>query len=478
VTYARLRFALLKENADTMQVAAEVARCLGVRRVGLAGTKDKRAVTTQWATADGVSRSKLEETLLRESGRFRLGNVTDVSRGLELGDLRGNRFEIALRGCEGNERLEEVASEACGNVERVGFVNYFGLQRFGAGGASNAVVGKQLLDGHWQEAVDSILAVRSVDDLETRRAKRLYFSESPSSESVAAAARALPRQMHVEKTVLFGLAKALQKRRAENAYEAALGALPKNQRVMYLHAHQSKVWNLVASSRLTRGTRVLPGDLVLRSDVVSSRDLSVDSASVHVVDATTLGDYSIYDVVLPLPGHAVQYPSFDGAHDAYAATDALPSHRYLRSDSLPSLAGAYRRLLVKPTHFHWRLVPYASSYDQLLDTDLDRLASSVLEDDPPSLPKRKAASSGRAPPQKRPKHDDDETKKHTALVVGFELPASSYATVCLRELTKSSMAKSAHVNLRTWGAADEPPSQQPGRSATVLGQKKRRCSIM
>ena len=50
------RFALYKENCDTMAVVGALARALRCKAssVGYAGTKDRRAATTQFATATGT----------------------------------------------------------------------------------------------------------------------------------------------------------------------------------------------------------------------------------------------------------------------------------------------------------------------------------------------------------------------------------------------------------------------------------------
>ena len=48
-----LRFALYKENQDTMSAVSQLCRQLHLTHtdaVGYAGTKDKRACTTQWCT--------------------------------------------------------------------------------------------------------------------------------------------------------------------------------------------------------------------------------------------------------------------------------------------------------------------------------------------------------------------------------------------------------------------------------------------
>mgnify|MGYP003387173539 CR=1 FL=1 len=61
-----------------------------------------------------------------------------VKEPLQLGKLRGNRFEIVLREVSCEAGLVEASCRAL--AER-GFINYYGLQRFGKGGAGNHLIG-------------------------------------------------------------------------------------------------------------------------------------------------------------------------------------------------------------------------------------------------------------------------------------------------------------------------------------------------
>lgn len=73
--------------------------------------------------------------------------------------LQGNRFIIALRNVIGNE------SQILANLEslkEVGFINYYGSQRFGTRHVPTHYIGKQLILGRWQKV---IRLVRCFSDL-------------------------------------------------------------------------------------------------------------------------------------------------------------------------------------------------------------------------------------------------------------------------------------------------------------------------
>lgn len=107
---------------------------------------------------------------------------------------------------------------------------------------------------------------------------------------------------------------------------------------MYIHAYQSLIWNEMVSRRLaTHGLQLCEGDLVpdecaetenddeILDDEIEENDESKDGASdsetAHhqapsqlKVKALTKADiesnkYSIFDMVMPLPGHDVTYPA-------------------------------------------------------------------------------------------------------------------------------------------------------------------------
>ncbi len=62
--------------------------------VTYAGTKDRRAVTTQWMS---IRRGDANKLLSLKLNKLRFGNFEFRDKPLSLGDLKGNRFVIALR---------------------------------------------------------------------------------------------------------------------------------------------------------------------------------------------------------------------------------------------------------------------------------------------------------------------------------------------------------------------------------------------
>jgi len=123
---------LTKENWETHHLIRDLSRQLGIseERIGIAGTKDKRAVTTQLMSIRGVSEEQLSHVDLP---RVRLEPLGRANKGIGLGDLRGNDFDITVRNiamqpAECEARLKAVDSGISGAG---GVPNFFGYQRFG-----------------------------------------------------------------------------------------------------------------------------------------------------------------------------------------------------------------------------------------------------------------------------------------------------------------------------------------------------------
>lgn len=133
---------LEKVGHTTAHVLRELSAQLGVRDrdLGVAGLKDRHAVTTQWISLP----AKFEPRL----AGFSLDGVRilDVSRHgnkLGLGHLRANRFVVRVREAAGQAPLAETT---LAELTRLGVPNYFGPQRFGLGGL-NAEEGLRVLRG-------------------------------------------------------------------------------------------------------------------------------------------------------------------------------------------------------------------------------------------------------------------------------------------------------------------------------------------
>jgi tRNA pseudouridine13 synthase len=117
-----------KIDLDTREAVRRIARALGVheRDSGVAGMKDRRAITTQWASFGRGEAERLNDS---EIDGVRVLEVSRHTNKLRTGHLRANRFDILVRG-GAHDTIDDVRARL-DELARRGVPNYYGEQRFG-----------------------------------------------------------------------------------------------------------------------------------------------------------------------------------------------------------------------------------------------------------------------------------------------------------------------------------------------------------
>ncbi|GAB4855407.1 hypothetical protein Ancab_024030 [Ancistrocladus abbreviatus] len=490
-----LRFNLYKENKDTQEALRLIGKMLGVqpRSFGFAGTKDKRSVSTQMVTIFKQRASRLASLNERLIG-IKVGDFCYVNEGLVLGQLQGNRFTITLRGVVADS--EDTIKASADALGQHGFVNYFGLQRFGSGTVPTHLVGAALLRGEWKAAKCQVFFLTWILNLQrdTVRKIREYYKESNDIDGTL---RKLPHNMVAERAILQCLKK------CPVNYLQALKAIPRTLRMMYVHSYQSYLWNHAASIRVQKfgAEGVVLGDLVYCKEESSKDAMGVNSLAyeddistemfdcgnpdeipepdvtedrrhpVKVMDAEDLvkGNYSIEDVVLPLPGSRAIYPGNDIAnvyHDLARKDNIslMESVHNVKEFSITSMTGGYRQVFQKPSDYEWEILTYNDGNRPLAETDLDVIAKSkpvtVICGDNTNNNKVNHSHVASMPDScegegKFPSTDEADGVRESsnaqisqlALKLCFTLPTSSYATMAIRELLKTSTSVAFHKTL-------------------------------
>jgi len=469
-----LHFTIYKENKDTMEVISYLARQLqmNAKAFQFAGTKDRRAVTVQRASAYRVEGHRLsyQNRLLRNAS---VGDFEYQKRGLELGDLKGNEFVITLRECQmehaqnlsSGEKLsatEKAVFEACQNLHQKGFFNYYGMQRFGTFSTRTDAVGVKLLQEDFQGACEAILhyspnilaaaqdagSLEQISSDDKARAEAIYIFQQTGRWNEAL--NKLPKKFSAEGNIIRHLA------RNPRDYFGAIQMIQRNLRLMYVHAYQSLVWNFAVGERWKLfGNQVVEGDLVLvnehkekepaagptSEEVDADGEIIVqptDDDGAQVVDdhferarALTMkeaasGKYNIFDVVLPLPGYDIVYPA-NAMMDFYKSfmgderRGGLDPFAMRRKQKDFSLSGGYRKALARiEIGYDVRVRAYKDDNEQFVQTDVEVI---------------KRGSSGQ---QMLDAADQNAAAgDKLAVILKMQLGSSQYATMALRELSKS-----------------------------------------
>jgi tRNA pseudouridine13 synthase len=257
-TGAHAAFRVRLRNWKTNRFAGQAARLLNVHReqVAFAGMKDKRAVTEQWFTAKVPvpalsALSSLADVEVLESYATRKSHFP--------GAHTGNRFVLRVRDSTKDKGTVEATAEA---IRKEGGVpNFFGPQRFGGHFRPvTHLVGRAIVEGDLEEAVRLYVGnPMSMEQEEAQAARRLY----DETRDPAAALAIYPPKLDPERDILWRLTK------KPGDWRNALNALPPNLLQLFVHAHQSWLFNQIISARVAAGLGVStahPGDLVMGID--------------------------------------------------------------------------------------------------------------------------------------------------------------------------------------------------------------------
>jgi len=316
--YPELLVRVTLADWDTNDFAKRISDALEMsrERVSWAGTKDKRAVTTQLFTLRNVDPDDLPE--IRGAEIEPLGRA---GRGLSFGDLAGNAFEIRVADAvaDAEDRVADVVDDLAtfaggdgddvdpddadpvDDAATVGVPNYFGQQRFGSVRPVTHRVGLAVVRGDFREAVRLYAGNSSAAEPDDTRAGRDRVDaafgiaeDAQAGDSVGvddgagddsgvvadgtgdgdwgACLDVVPRKLRFERSMLSRLAEhdvAPSAPPDDEAWRDALEAVPSNLQRLFVNAAQSVLFNRIASERLRRG---LPFDRPVAGDVACFAD--------------------------------------------------------------------------------------------------------------------------------------------------------------------------------------------------------------
>jgi len=248
------------QNWETNRLIRQLAKSLRISRskIGFAGTKDKRAITTQLmsfqAPMEDVIALHIHQVTIRDAYRSR--------REINIGDLVGNSFCITVRDCQlkGGELRESIEQTERGLNDLGGFPNFFGVQRFGALRPITHIVGKHLVHGDFQQAVMAYVGNPTEAESEESRSVREALEKSRDFQE---AITTYPKKLTFERMVIGHLV------RYPDDYVGAIKTLPENLQMMFVHAYQSYLFNRILSERIRRElplNQPLVGDILLPAD--------------------------------------------------------------------------------------------------------------------------------------------------------------------------------------------------------------------
>jgi tRNA pseudouridine13 synthase len=274
-------FRMKKTGMDHFQAIAILSEKTRIQRsdFGYAGTKDRRAVTSQLISIPRIPRETLERLSIKG---IEISDIFESDKPIKLGDLVGNRFHITVRNVEEKER--PLVLKNLKKVKEKGFTNLFGEQRFGSMRSANHIIGKAIIKRDFEKAVMIFLTQAGSESGENETARARLAKEKDFRRALAYFARSLT----YERIMLEHLSV------NPDDFPGALRALPKLLGRMFIHAYQSHIWNEVAEKIGKDGMIPILGSKTILDNYPESKEIL---RKIMIGEAIKPSDFVIKDMM-------------------------------------------------------------------------------------------------------------------------------------------------------------------------------------
>ena len=454
-----LLFSLLKKNIDTIGALEYISRLLhrNQKMLKFAGNKDKRAITTQRISSYntlpgeliGLTKGK------RWNKNIEISNFSFTDKELRLGQLKGNQFCVCFRFIEGLSNIKSDLDIITKSLNEKGFVNYFGMQRFGVGIVPTHKIGKCVIKKMWKEAFINIISTDKMYDamkqvgLNSKDiAKEIFDLEDKNKQmSIISDILLVLPKFSTESKLLINY-----KKTGKNSFQSSFKSLSKQLQILYPHSYQSYIWNLTVSYRLKKyGRKLIVGDIVKKHESLyqeknqeedcdipdeeddkkkmeensnENRNEKMDKIFVDNFDYITeenINKFTFDDLVIPIVGYEIYYPKND-------IKDYIIE--LLKKDDLSFKDFEYQAVSFNATGY----------FRKVVEKPLNKLTYEIVQHDDPDIDLQ-------TPYYNIKPHPQPIGNKYTSVRFVFQLPQSTYATMLFRELTKSSSAGTYQAGL-------------------------------
>ena len=216
-------YLLKKSGIDTNHALADIEKRYGLVLKSL-GLKDANAKTAQYV----YTYKKINSLEEYNGKKYSAQRVGFVKKPISKKDMLGNYFEIRV------SDLNDALPSFSGNEN---ILNFFGYQRFGSKRPITHLVGKSIIKGDYEEAIEYLLSFSSKYDSEKNNEIRKLISERNSESEII---ELLPYSMDIERNLLRQLSN-------DNDSKNAIRSIPLTLRRFYIQAYQSFLFNKTLS---------------------------------------------------------------------------------------------------------------------------------------------------------------------------------------------------------------------------------------
>ena len=257
-------FNLVKVKKDTFEAIREIRDALNIplKSIQYSGLKDRRSISVQRVSIKGNYVNELKRLKIRDSF---IRYIRPTRKPVKLGGNWGNNFTITLRNIEDKKDLQKAIENLGNELAKKGFLNYFGLQRFGIYRPNSHIVGRYLLEGNFEKAFDEYIST-----IYPTESKNIQYIRSvlKKTDDLEKAFNAFPKSLYYERVMIKHLMD------NPNDYEGCFDLISSNLKNLLISAFQSSIFNKLISLRAKKGISLftpVKGDTISILDDANGR---------------------------------------------------------------------------------------------------------------------------------------------------------------------------------------------------------------
>jgi tRNA pseudouridine13 synthase len=381
-------FHLVKKNQEPFKAFNFIASALNIpmSHISYSGLKDRCSISVQKVAVKGNHVEKLKNLKLKD---ISINHITTSRKSIRLGSNKGNHFTVIIRNIKKNIDIRKRISKIFEILSTDGFLNYYGLQRFGTYRPNSHIVAKHILLKEYENVFkELVLNTYSSESIKSQ----ILRNKLKQDGDMEWAYDNFPKSLNYERMMISHLKDNSQD------FEGSVQKIPKYLIKLLLSSFQSYYFNKMLTLRINKGIspfEPVNGDVIVileddKGDLTSIKYVYGGKYDKFLKEALLLNRASI---VIPLVGYDTkmdEYPLMNYFFEEILKEEKINSSIF-RSE-------LFRQYEFKGAH---RAISIKLSDAKILDIGKDDIF----------LDKQKVK-------------------------VEFSLPRGSYATMVLRELMK------------------------------------------
>lgn len=252
-------FNLIKLNKDTFEAIQSIKNALTIpyESIYYSGLKDKCSISVQRVSIRGNYIDELKKLRIRD---IFIRSIGPSKKSVNLGSNWGNKFIITIRNIEKSQHLKENITRLCDKLNKNGFPNYYGLQRFGTFRPNSHILGRFILERKYKEIFDEfVLRTYPTESSEAQSSR----NELKITGNLKEAYNSFSKGLNYERTMIKHLID------FRNDYKGAVDKLPAHLIKLLISSFQSYLFNKMISLRMNKGYSLFEP---VKGDVISILD--------------------------------------------------------------------------------------------------------------------------------------------------------------------------------------------------------------